>query len=314
MNVQIVAKSKPYKEKLGYRIGLDFRKNKGLYLMILPVLVFYALFHYTPIMGILIAFKDYVPKKGIIGSNWVGFRHFYDLFTSSYFWQVLRNTLWISTNNLIWGFPAPIIFALLINEIVSVKCKRAVQTITYLPHFISLVVICGLIKNFVGTDGLINNMFFGEGSRNMLENKNMFVPIYVISSIWTEVGWGSIMYLAALAGIDTQLYEAATIDGAGKWRQTLHVTLPGIVPTIVLLFILRLGSMLNVGYEKIILLYNPLIYDKSDVISTFVYRRGIQEASWSYSTAVGLFNSVISFILIYCSNTASKKITTTSLW
>ena len=251
-----------------------------------------------------------------MGSDWVGLQHFVDFFSSIYFGRILKNTLTISISTLVFSFPAPIILALLINELRSKKYARVVQTITYLPHFISTVVICGMIVNFVSTEGVITSILghFGVERQNLLQNANMFVPIYVISGIWQGVGWGSIIYLSALQGISQELYEAAVIDGANRWQQTLHVTIPGIVPTIITLLILNMGSLLNVGFEKIILLYNDAILETSDVISTFVYRKGILNQSWSYSTAVGLFNSVINFILLITSNQISKKVNNTSLW
>lgn len=300
----------------GRKAAKDFKLNKSLYLMILPVLLFYLIFHYKPMYGAIIAFKDFSPIKGILGSNWIGFKHFYDFFDSYYFWRILKNTLAISISSLIFGFPAPIILALLINELRSKLFSRTIQTITYMPHFISLVVICGLIKEFTADTGIINYVMglFGGDRVTMLNKPELFVPIYVTSGMWQEIGWGSIIYLASLAGIDPQLYEAATIDGAGRWRQTWNVTLPGIMHTIIILLILRIGNIMNVGFEKIILLYNPVIYETSDVISTFVYRRGILEFSFSFSAAVGLFNSVINCFLLIGANWFSKKFNETSLW
>ena len=284
--------------------------------MILPVLAFYIIFHYFPLYGALIAFKDFSPMKGIWGSPWVGLKYFQDFFNGYYFWRIIRNTFMISINTLIFSFPAPIILALLINELRVKWFSRMVQTITYLPHFISLVVFCGLIREFTLDSGIINYLmlFLGWHPVTMLNKPELFVPIYVISDILKEVGWGSIIYLAALAGIDPQLYEAAEIDGAGRFKQIWHVTLPGITSTIIILLILRLGNMLNVGFEKIILLYNPAIYETADVISSFVYRKGIQEFNWGFSTAVGLFNSVFNFILLLIANWTSKKVKDTALW
>lgn len=294
----------------------DFRLNKGLYLMVLPVVVYYVLFHYLPIYGSIIAFKEFNPLIGIARSEWVGFKHFVDFFNGFYFWRILRNTLVISVNTLLFGFPAPIILALLLNEIRSNFFKRSVQTVTYMPHFVSLVVICGLIKEFTKDTGIITQMlgWFGFDQVNLLNKPGMFVPIYVVSEVWQQVGWGSIIFLAALSSIDPELYEAASIDGAGRWKKALHITLPGIVPTIVILFIMRMGRMLSVGYEKIILLYNPAIYETADVISSFVYRRGLQDFAWSYSAAVGIFNSVINLALLFAANKFSKKVGEHSLW
>ncbi|AEE95362.1 ABC transporter permease [Mahella australiensis] len=297
-------------------IRKDLVKNRYIYIMLLPVVTYYIVFHYVPLYGAQIAFRDFSPSRGIWGSRWVGFKYFEEFFNSYYFGRLLRNTVLISLYDLIFGFPAPIILALLLNEVKNNIFKRTVQTVTYLPHFISLVVICGMIIDFLARDGLVNNMLnrFGIESIPFMIKPEWFRTVYVASNIWQGIGWGSIIYLAALSNIDPQLYEAATIDGAGRFRQALHVTLPGILPTIVIMLILRLGQMLNVGSEKILLLYNTSTYETADVISTFVYRKGILEASYSYSTAVGLFNSVINFALLVTANFISRKATETSLW
>ncbi len=294
----------------------DFKKNKLLYLMILPVVIFYITFFYVPMYGAIIAFKNFNPAEGILGSPWVGFEHFMNFFNSYYFWRVLKNTFLISINTLVFGFPAPIILALLINELKNKTFTRTVQTVTYLPHFISLVVIAGMIRDFTSLNGVINHIiaFFGGERIVMLSRPELFVPIYVTSGIWQEVGWGSIIYLAALSGIDPQLYEAAYMDGAGRLRQTWNITLPGIMPTIVILFIMRMGKILSIGFEKIILLYNPAIYETADVIASFVYRRGLQNFDFSFATAVGLFNSLINLILLIFANYISRKVNETSLW
>jgi len=222
----------------------------------------------------------------------------------------------ISFYDILFTFPAPILFALLLNEVRCEPFKRTVQTLTYLPHFISLMVVCGLIKTFVGTDGLINDIlvFFGGTRSNLLTKPELFRPIYIISNIWQQIGWDSILYLAALSGIDPQLYEAATIDGASRFSKMWHVTLPGILPTVVIMLILKLGSLFSVGYEKIILLYSEMTYETADVISSFVYRRGIIDTDYSFSTAVGLMNSIVNFIVIYLANFVSRRVGETSLW
>ena len=245
-----------------------------------------------------------------------GLQHFYDFFTGPYFGRTLRNTLTISITGIIFGFPAPIILALLINELRNKYFTRVVQTISYMPHFISLVVVCGIIKDFTSDSGVITYLLSLTGFEKvtMLGRMDLFLPIYVISDIWQGVGWASIIYLAALTGINQELYEASRIDGAGRWKQTQYVTLPCLVPTIMILLILRMGSIMNIGYEKIILLYNPAIYETSDVISSFVYRMGIQNFDYSFSTAVGLFNSVINYLFLILSNGLSKKVNETSLW
>lgn len=317
MKQPIAAKAyKPVKKYSLENIRRDMKKNYSIYLLIIPVLLFYIYFCYVPMYGAIIAFKDFSPALGITGSKWVGFEHFEDFFGSIYFGRVLKNTLSINIVNLIFGFPAPIILALMINELSHKWFARTIQTITYLPHFISLVVMCSMIKVFTAPDGIIGEAvgkIMGINT-SLLSVGNLFVPIYVISGIWQEIGWSSILYLSALAGIDQGLYEAATIDGAGRWKQTLHVTIPGIMPTIIVMLILRMGSMLNVGYEKIILLYSPMIYDTSDVISSYVYRSGLQEFKYDYASAVGLFNSVINFALVLSMNMLSKKYNETSLW
>lgn len=292
------------------------QRNWSLYLLALPVLAFYIIFCYKPMYGAIIAFKRFSPGLGIWGSPWVGLENFHYFFSTPDFARIFSNTLIISLSLLIFGFPSPIILAMLFNEIGNRRFKKLVQTVSYMPHFISIVVICGLIKIFVADGGLVQKAFaamFGmEGS--LLNRSGAFVPIYVISDIWQTVGWDSIIYLAALSGIDQQLYEVARVDGAGKWKQMWHVTLPGLKPTIIIMLILRLGGILNVGFEKIILLYNPLIYDTSDVISSYVYRLGFESQDWSYSTAVGLFNSAVNFIVIIAANTLCSKLGETSLW
>ena len=266
--------------------------------------------------GLIIAFKNYAPIKGIWGSAWAGFSHFEEFLTNPYFWRLMKNTLTISISNLIFSFPAPIILALLLNEVRNKFFLRGSQMIMYLPHFISLVVICGMIIQFTGSDGIISDFLamFGVERKSFLNYPEYFVPIYVISDIWAGIGWGSIIYMAALTGIDSSLYEAALIDGAGRWKQTLYVTIPGILPTIIVMFLMRVGQLLSVGYEKIILLYNPLTYETADIISTYVYRKGLLEQSYSFSSAVGLFNSIISFILLTIANQMSKRLGEGSLW
>lgn len=296
--------------------GIALKKNKALYLMFLPVAIYYLLFAYKPMYGAIIAFQNYNPMNGILGSEWVGFKHFSDFFNNYYFWRILKNTLLISVSSIVFGFPAPIILALLMNEIRNNGFKRVTQTLSYIPHFISLVVICGMIKDFTSDTGIIMDVLsrFGFERESLLTKSEAFVPIYIISDIWQGIGWGSIIYLAALTNIDPALYEAATIDGANRWQQTIHVTLPGISSTIIIMLILRVGGLLSVGYEKIILLYSPLTYETADVISSFVYRKGLLETNWSYSTAIGLFNSVFNFLLLVFTNKLSAKLSDTSLW
>lgn len=298
------------------RVVRDFVLNKYLYLMMVPVLAYYVTFHYAPMYGALIAFKDYTPMKGVMGSDWAGFKHFEAFFGSYYFWRILKNTLLISLYSLLFEFPAPILLALLINEVRHRMFKRVVQTITYMPYFISLVVICGIITDFTNAGGLINQLFvwFGYDGQAMLQKPGLFRPIYVLSEIWQRIGWESIIYIAALMSIDQEQYEAARMDGAGRLKQMFYITLPGILPTIAIMLILRLGNLLNVGFEKIILLYNPVTYETADVISSFVYRKGLLEFGWSYSSAVGLFNSVVNLLLLITANYISRKASKSSLW
>jgi putative aldouronate transport system permease protein len=290
--------------------------HRYIYLMVLPVLLYYVVFSYFPMYGAIIAFKDFSPGKGILASDWVGFRHFAAFFNSFYFVRVVRNTILINLYSLVLGFPVPIVFALLLNEIRRSLFKRVAQTISYLPHFVSIIVVCGMIIDFTSSSGVINDVIelLGGARQTMLQRPELFRAIYVLSDIWKEMGWESIVFLAALTGVDMQLYEAARIDGAGRWRQVWHVSIPGIIPTAVILLILRIGNMLNLGFEKIILLYNPLVYETADVISSFVYRKGLLEAGYSYSAAVGLFNSVISFALLLGANYLSRRVNETSLW
>ena len=301
---------------LGKRIRRDLSRYKYVYIMLIPIVVWYILFCYRPLLGNVIAFKDYKASNGIWGSPWVGIKHFTAFFSSFYFWRLLRNTLLISLYGIIFSFPAPILLALLMNEMHSRWYKRTVQTITYMPYFISMIVICGMLMDFLKMDGVITTILavLGMPNENYLMKPEAFRTIYVASDIWQNCGWNSIIYMAALSSIDQELYEAAAIDGANRFKQTLHVTLPGLLPTIMILLIIRIGAVLNVGYEKIILLYNSANADTSDVISSFVYRRGILEANFSYTTAVDLFNSVISFGLVMGANALSRRKTAYGLW
>lgn len=298
------------------KISRNFKRYKYVYIMAIPVVIYYLIFMYWPMYGAQIAFKQYAPGKGILGSPWIGFSHFIKFFKSFYLSRLIRNTLLISLYSLLFSFPAPILLALLLNELRSNKFKRCVQTVSYLPHFISVMVVCGMIIDFTRSDGLINDIvaLFGGSRQTMLLNPAMFRSIYIVSDIWQGVGWGSIIYLSALTSIDAEQYEAAVIDGAGRLQKVLHVTLPGIAPTIVIMLIMRIGQIMNVGYEKIILLYNGNTYETADVISSFVYRKGLIEADYGYSTAIGLFNSSINLLLLLIANTVSRKVSETSLW
>lgn len=301
---------------LRLRLRREWSRNKYVYLMLLPVVAYFLVFQYGPMYGLLLAFKDYSPAQGIAGSEWVGLQWFRQFFDSFYFWRVVRNTLMINVWDLLFGFPAPIILALLLHELTSERFKRFVQSITYLPHFVSVVVIAGLVIDFSSRAGLLNDVMaiFGAERTALLGAPEYFRTIFVGSGIWQGVGWGSIIYLAALLSINPSLYEAAKVDGAGRWQQMLHITLPGLLPTVMTLLVLRLGYMTTVGFEKIILLYNPSVYETADVISTTVYRRGLLEANYSFGAAVGLTNAVVSLLLLVVANWASKRFSGNSLW
>lgn len=303
------------KEKRLTVIKKDIKRNWVLYLLVLPVIAYYILFHYKPMYGALIAFQDYRPARGF-GEDWVGLKHFIKFFDNPYFGRLIKNTLLISLYDLFWGFPAPIILALLFNEVKSKKFKTITQTFMYLPHFVSIVVICGMLVQFSLTTGLFNDIavMLGGERTPLLQRPELYRTIYVASGVWKSFGWESIIYVAALAGVDTQLYDAAKVDGAGKWKQMLHVTLPGIMPTIVIKLILRIGSMMSLGYEKTLLLYNEATYETADIIASYVYRQGLVNKDYSYAAAVDIFNSAVNIILVVTANRVSKKVSETSLW
>ncbi len=295
----------------------DIRRNKILYLLSIPIILWYLIFCYRPMVGVLMAFQNFNPVKGILGSQWVGMKHFVDFFTGIYAWRTIRNTLALSLLDLIFNFPAPIIFALMLNEVKNRYFKKTVQTISYMPYFISMVVMCGIIVDFTSAGGIISTLvanLTGTASQNLLGDPACFRPIYIISNIWQGLGYGSIIYIAALAGVDQELYEAATIDGAGRWKQTLHITIPSISSTIIIMLILKMGSMLSVGSEKVLLLYSPSTYETSDIISTYVYRMGFESYNYGFSTAVGLFNSVVNTIFLLTTNYFAGKYSETSLF
>lgn len=304
------------KRSLRKAIARDFKLNKYKYLLVLPVIVYLLVFAYKPMYGLIIAFKDYRPALGIPDSPWVGLKHFRNFFSDVFFWRLIRNTFSISGLNILFGFPAPILLALMLNEVRHTAFKRTVQTITYMPYFISLVVASSLVRTYTQSAGLVSQIvtLFGGQPENWLMSSQYFYAIYVISDIWQHIGWNSIIYLAALSSIDQEQYEAARIDGAGRFRQMFHITVPGLLPTVMILLILRMGSVLNVGYEKILLLYSEAIYEVADVISTYVYRRGILNAAYSFSTAVGLFNSVVNVCFLVAANAISRRSTESSLF
>lgn len=297
-------------------IKKDLKRNWPLYLMVMPVLLFFFFFEYKPMYGALIAFQDYRPATGF-GADWVGLKHFIRFFESPMAPQLIRNTLIINVLELFFSFPVPIILSLILNEMKPSKFKTVSLIITYLPHFISMVIICGMISQFCMTDGLFNDIidFFGGERTSLLQRKELYRTIYVGSGVWRGMGWGTIIYTAALSGIDSELYDAASVDGAGRWKQTLHITIPGITPTVITMVILRMGSLFGVGYEKTMLLYNNAVMDVADVISTYVYRKGLGgDQQWSFSTAVGLMNTTVNLILLITANKISRKVSETSLW
>jgi putative aldouronate transport system permease protein len=291
--------------------------NWELYLFIAPAFLYFLIFCYGPMYGIQIAFKNFVPTKGFIGSPWVGFDHFIRFFNSYYFWDLLWNTLSISLYELAVGFPLPIILALAFNEVKDGFFKRTVQTVTYAPHFISVVVMAGMIITFLSpSTGIVIHFveWLGFTAPDFLTDPRWFKTMYVLSGVWQSAGWGTIIYLAALSGVDPQLHEAAIIDGASRFQRLRHINIPALVPTMTILMILNMGGMLSVGFEKILLLQNPLNMESSDVISTFVYRSGLLDAQYSFSTAVGLFNSAVNAILLVAVNHMVRRTSENSLW
>lgn len=290
-----------------------------LYLFLVPAIAYLIIFAYLPMFGITIAFKDFKPFKGIVGSDWVGLKHFARLFQMRQFPRLIANTLRLSLYSLAAGFPLPILLALALNSCTAPRFKRIVQTTTYAPHFISTVVVTGMVLIFFApstgiVQSILTRLDLLDGNLMILMRKEAFPHLYVWSGVWTELGWGSIVYLSALSGVDPALHEAAIMDGASKLRRVVHIDLPCIVPTIVITLILRTSSIMGVGFEKVFLLQNSMNLDTSEIISTYVYKVGIQEGQYSFSTAVGLFNSVINFILLIVVNTLSRRMGETSLW
>jgi len=294
-------------------------KNWQLYLMLIPVVAFFAIFCYAPMYGITLAFKDYKVLKGIMGSPWTTpwFKYFQQFFESPYFMRVLTNTVVLSFESLILGFPLPILLALSLNEVRSVGYKKFVQNVTYAPHFLSVLVLVGVIKSFTNSDyGIVNLVIkhFGGEGYNWMQKESLFRPLYIGSGIWQNIGWDSIIYIAALAGIDQSQHEAAMIDGASRMQRIWHINIPGIMPTMVILLILNSGHIMNVGFEKVYLMQNDLNLSVSDVISTYSYRIGLESAQYSLSTAISLFNSLVNCLLLLIVNTCSRKLSETSLW
>lgn len=304
------------KKTLWERIRGDVSRNHTFYVMLIPLLAFYIIFHYWPMYGAQIAFKNFSIGKGIEGSPWVGMKHFKSFFDSIYFGRLLGNTLLINAMDIVFGFPLPIILAILLNEVRSSAYKRTIQTVTYLPHFISTVVLCAMVRDFTARSGMINAIItmFGGEPIIFLQESEWYRTVFVGSGIWSECGWNSIIYMAALSAIDVEQYEAARIDGANRLQQMWYITLPCLLSTIVIMLIMRCGKIMNVGAEKTLLLYNPSTYKTADVISSYVYRKGIVDGNYSFSTAVGLFNSVINFIMLLSVNKISNKLTGSGLF
>lgn len=291
-------------------------RHRYLYLMVLPGFLTVLIFNYFPMYGILIAFKDFSAAQGIWGSDWVGLKYFKTFFNDPMALRVLKNTLLLGLYSLLWSFPAPIVLALLFNELKSKRFKKFVQTVSYFPHFISIVIVAGLITMYTAREGIFNRIitFFGGEPIMFLLESDWFRTIFITSGIWQGVGFGCIIYLAAMSGIDTTLYDVAEIDGAGRWKKVVHVTWPSIKPTTIILLIFAMGGILGTDFQKVILLYNPQTYEVADVIDSYVYRQGILGAQYSYTTAIGLFMSVISFFILYITNWISRKVSETSLF
>lgn len=298
-------------------VSRHLRTRWQLWLMVAPAVAVTLVFAYFPMYGIQLAFREFDFTAGLTGGEWVGMKYFNQFFTSPLFWDLMRNTVAISLTTLVVGFVAPIVLALAVNQVVGLRRKRFTQTATYLPHFISIVVVVGMLQVFLSpTTGVIPNFlsFFGVTDTNYLGDPDAFVPVYVISEVWQHCGWNSIIYLAALSSIDTHLYEAARVDGASRPQIIRHIDLPALIPTMVVLFILNMGGVLNAGFEKVFLMQNPLNLSASEVISTYAYKIGILQSQFSYATAIGLFNTVINFAFLVLTNQLAKKFANTSLW
>jgi putative aldouronate transport system permease protein len=292
------------------------RRDWQLYSLAVLPLLFFLVFRYLPMLGNVIAFRRFQPGGSLFGEQWVGLRYVEMFLSDPTFWQVFRNTLWIGLLTLVFCFPVPIVLALLLNEVRRNALKRFVQSVSYLPHFLSMVIVAGITLQMLATDGPVNHVlgWFGHDPIRFIQEPEWFRTVYVGSEIWQTAGWGTILYLAALTTIDDDLYEAARIDGANRWRQIWHVTLPGIRPTMVTLLILNVGTFMAVGFEKVLLLYNPLTYQTADVLSTYVYRTGVESSSFSYAAAIGLFEAIIGLVLITSANQLSRRTVGTSLW
>ncbi|MNS29477.1 putative multiple-sugar transport system permease YteP [compost metagenome] len=305
------------KTKTKNHTWIRIKRNYELYLFLLPVVLVYLIFRYYPMYGVQIAFKDFSASKGIWGSEWVGFKHFIQFFHAYNFWPIIENTLSLSVLSLIFTFPVPIIVSLMLNQILAKRYKKFVQTVIYAPHFISTVVLVGMLNVFLSPNsGIVNHIitFFGGEPILFMANEGWFRPLYILSSVWQETGFATIIYLAALAGVSPELHEAAIMDGASKWRRIFNVDIPGILPTIIILLVLAIGNIMSVGFEKAFLMQSDLNYQTSNILPTYVYEMGIKKAQYSFSAAIGLFNSVLNIILLFIVNRVAKKLTETSLW
>lgn len=294
----------------------NVKAHKLLYAMMIPGIIYFIIFNYLPMCGLVIAFKDFNFNKGIFGSSWVGFKYFKILFGSQDFFQIFWNTLILNVYGLIFNFPGPIILALLMNEVRNISFKRTIQTLVYFPHFLSWIIVGGIVFKFFYLDGTVNTVLTGFGMEAIpfLTSPKYFRSIFILSGMWKEIGWGTIIYLASITAIDQSLYEAAVVDGANRFKQMFYITIPCIAPTIMVVLILRMGSMLSVGFEHVFVLYNPFVYSVADVFSTYIYRVGIQQARFSYSTAIGMFQSVIGFIMVLTANRLANKFGDSGIW
>ena len=307
-------------KKMKWRVYL--KRNYDLYLLLVPALVFVLIFHIIPMYGITLAFKDYdmfltdSPFRSILESPWVGLKYFRKLFARPEFIDAVRNTLIISVAKIVFVFPLPIIFAILLNEVKSSKFQKVLQTVVYLPHFLSWAVVAGIFVSLLGSTGLVNSFLVSAGfdKIDFLMSNHLFRPVLIFSDAWKEVGWSSIIYFAAIAGLDQECFEAARVDGANRMQQIWYVTIPGLMPTIVLMLILRVGSIMNAGYGQVLAMYNPTVYETGDIIETYIYRIGLGKMDFSTGTAVGLFNSIIALILVVSSNAVAKKMSGKSIW
>ena len=303
------------KQKSSFR--RDWKRYRMVYIMLIPVLIYYIVFHYLPMLGIVIAFQNFKPAKGLLGSKWVGLKHFIDFFEGPYAFRLIRNTFVLSLYQILVGFPAPIILALLFNEMSCKRYKSLCQTLTYMPHFVSLVVVCGLVRTFTSSTGLVTSLvtwITGKEAVNLLAQPQCYRTIYVFSDVWQNIGWGSILYLATLSNVDPALYEAADLDGANRLQKIIHINLPALIPIIAVQLIMRLGRIMSEGSEKTILLYSAVTYETSDIISSYVYRAGLENHSYSPAAAIGLFNSLVNMCLVVFANWFSRTYVKESLW